>query len=129
MGKIKMAYRSLVFVGLALVLAASANTADDGGVTSLASEIAGEVLKENSLEELERPDENTDLGESASASDADVNTEDPFYIPPSLPRSQVRKNNERWQKKGLQKFDDSHVAQAADADITGVKSEDSSNPT
>jgi hypothetical protein len=120
-----------IFLAAALlVLAASANMADDGGVTSLASDIAHEVLNENSLGQLERANkDDLDLGESASVSDADVITDDLYYKPPPLSRSQVRRNNERWQKKGLQKFDGSHVAQPEDADITGVKSGDSSDAT
>merc|ERR1712159_191716 len=98
-----------IFLAAALlVLAASANMADDGGVTSLASDIAHEVLNENSLGQLERANkDDMDLGESASVSDADVITDDLYYKPPPLSRSQVRRNNERWQKKGLQKFDGS----------------------
>jgi len=51
-----------------------------------------------------------------------------YNWPPALSRSQVRRNNERLQKKGLQKFDGTHEAPAEDADITGVKAWDPKDP-
>jgi len=70
------------------------------------------------------------VGESSSehTSSYDAEAYASYNWPPALPRSQVRKNNERLQKKGLQKFDGTHEAQKEDADITGVKAWDPKNP-
>merc|ERR1712070_1212210 len=58
------------------------------------------------------------VGESDHESDDYSDSAD---WPPALSRAQVRANNEKYQKKGLQKFDATHEANPDDADITGVK--------